>query len=55
MLFRSDGRVIAFFDQKSKPEQAEFLQHYKGQFIAILTREQWLNLHSTSQQDTDAP
>ena len=51
----ADGRVIAFFDQKSKPEQAEFLQHYKGQFIAILTREQWLNLQSTAQQDVDAP
>ena len=51
----ADGRVIAFFDQKSKPEQAEFLQHYKGQFIAILTREQWLNLYSTAQQDADVP
>ena len=51
----ADGRVIAFFDQKSKPEKTEFLQHYKGQFIAILTREQWLNLHSSTQQDSDAP
>ena len=51
----ADGRVIAFFDQKSKPEQAEFTQHYKGQFIAVLTREQWLDLHTATQQNADTP
>jgi len=51
----ADGRVIAFFDQKNKPEQAEFTQHYKGQFIAILTRPQWLDLHTATQQNADAP
>lgn len=51
----ADGRVIAFFDQKNKPEQAEFTQHFKGQFIAVLTREQWLGLRGETQQNTDAP
>jgi 4-amino-4-deoxy-L-arabinose transferase-like glycosyltransferase len=51
----ADGRVIAFFNQKNKPKQVEFLQNYKGQFIAILTRPQWIDLHGTTQENTDMP
>jgi 4-amino-4-deoxy-L-arabinose transferase-like glycosyltransferase len=51
----ADGRVIAFFNQKNKPKQVDFLQNYKGQFIAILTRPQWIDLHGTTQENTDTP
>jgi hypothetical protein len=51
----ANGRVIAFFDQKNKPTEVEFIQIYKGQYIAILTRPQWLDLHTPIQQNTDAP
>ncbi|MFM9834820.1 MAG: ArnT family glycosyltransferase [Methylophilaceae bacterium] len=51
----ANGRVVAFFNQKNKPKETEFIQQYKGQFIAILTRPQWLDLHGAIPQNTDAP
>lgn len=50
-----NGQVIAFFERKNKPSQAEFSQAYKGKVIAVLNREQWLRHHEMSQINPDSP